>query len=419
MTIHMEASPSKSPLDAQTTVPYFRPSITEEEIENVVSCLRSGWLTSGPRVQQFEESFSEAVQAKHAIAVNSCTAALHLAVEALGLQPGQAVLVPTVTFASTAEIIRYQGAIPILVDCDPISLNMDLTDAENKLQQLKQGSLPLDEPLQPVGIIPVHVGGAMMDMTAVKAFAKRNNLWVVEDAAHAFPAAMRSDPSSPWIQCGQDTASVTCFSFYTNKTITTGEGGMAVTNDPQLADHIRQMSLHGLSNDAWKRYSGTGSWDYRIIAPGYKYNLTDIAASIGIVQLRRSEELRLKRENIAKFYNDHFAEVAEIELPASPENRLHSWHLYPIKLRLDKLSISRNEFIDQLRNEKVGYSVHWRPLHLHTYYQENFGWTANDLPVATAQWERLISLPLFPGITSAELNHVVNTVRKLCTKFAS
>ena len=147
--------------------------------------------------------------------------------------------------------------------------------------------------------------------------------------------------------------------------------------------------------------------------------MTDIAASIGIVQLRRSEELRLQRENIAKFYSDHFADIAEIELPAWPENRLHSWHLYPIKLRLDKLSISRNEFIDQLRSEKVGYSVHWRPLHLHTYYQENFGWTANDLPVATAQWERLISLPLFPGITGAELNHVVNTVRKLCTKFAS
>src|SRR6266540_3634133 len=212
-------------------VPFFRPSLAEAEIDAVVACVRSGWLTTGPRTKQFEAAFAESVGAKHAIALSSGTAALHLAVEALRLRPGQAVLVPTMTFAATAEVIRYQGATPILVDCDAETLNMDLADAERKLEALRAGLLPLDRHLHVAGIIPVHAGGLMMDMKAVTEFAARHRLWVVEDAAHAFPAAFRAGSGEPWCRCGENTSAVTCFSFYANKTITTGEGGMATTSD--------------------------------------------------------------------------------------------------------------------------------------------------------------------------------------------
>ena len=274
-----------------TSVPFFRPALTEDEIAEVIACLRSGWLTTGPRTKQFETDFVSAVGARHAVAVTSCTAALHLAVEALGLRSGQGVLIPAMTFAATAEVVRYQGAVPILVDCDPVTLNMDLAAAEQTLADLRAGQTPLDRDLDVVGIMPVHIGGLMLDMDAVREFASAHGLWVVEDAAHALPAAYRSDPRACWRRCGEGTADVTCYSFYANKTITTGEGGMAVTNNESLATRMRSMSLHGLSQDAWKRFSG-GPWDYRIIAPGYKYNLTDIASSIGIHQLRRAEQLR-------------------------------------------------------------------------------------------------------------------------------
>jgi perosamine synthetase len=399
-------------------VPFFRPSITEAEIDEVVNCLRSGWLTTGPRTKEFETQFAAMVQAKHAVAVNSCTAALHLAVEALGLREGQAVLVPTVTFAATAEIVRYQGAVPVLVDCDPVTLNMDMADAARKLELLTDGQLPIDGALKVVGIIPVHVGGYMMDMQAVQRFAQEHNLWVVEDAAHAFPAATRRSVNDAWQYCGESTANVTCFSFYTNKTITTGEGGLAATPDSDLADRMRQMSLHGLSKDAWTRYSGGNTWDYRIVAPGYKYNLTDIAASLGVHQLQRAEALRQKRLEIAQRYHQAFLSTSELDLPLFDESRLHSWHLYPIRLKLDRLSIDRNEFIQQLKELGIGCSVHWRPLHLHPYYEETFGWQPSSFPVATREWQRLISLPLFPDMREEELDYVVSCVRELCQRFA-
>lgn len=393
-------------------VPFFRPSITDAEIEEVVACLRSGWLTTGPRTKQFEAEFAESVGAGHAVAVNSCTAALHLAVEALGLRPGQAVLVPTHTFATTAEVIRYQGAVPLLVDCDPVTLNMDLEDAERKIAALRAGRTPLDAGLEVVGMIPVHVGGLMLDLDAVAALAARHRLWVVEDAAHAFPAALRSTPQSPWRRCGENTAAVTCFSFYANKTITTGEGGMAVTSDAGLADRMRQMSLHGLSHDAWKRFAGSSSWDYRILAPGFKYNLTDVAAAIGIHQRRRAEDLRRQREALVGQYRDALADCDALELPPTPSDRIHAWHLFPVRLRLERLAIDRNEVIERLRREGVGYSVHWRPLHLHPYYQETFGWRPDDLPAATAVWPRLLSLPLFPGMEPDEQQYVVRVLRQ-------
>jgi dTDP-4-amino-4,6-dideoxygalactose transaminase len=405
-------------LDPIPEIPFFRPSISDAEISEVMTCLRSGWLTTGPRTQQFEAAFAASVSARHAVALNSCTAALHLAVEALGLKPGQAVLVPTMTFAATAEVVLYQGATPLLVDCDPLTLNMDLADAERKLQDLRAGRTPLDPKLNVVGMIPVHVGGAMLDMTAVASFAERHRLWVVEDAAHAFPAAFRAGPAATWRRCGENTSAVTCFSFYANKTITTGEGGMAVTVDETLAARMRQMSLHGLSHDAWKRYSGGGSWDYRIAAPGYKYNLTDIAAAIGIQQLRRAEALRQSREAIAQTYFAGLADLPEVELPCRLPDRIHAWHLFPIRLRLERLSCDRNTVMNELRSRGVGCSVHWRPLHLHPLYQEAFAWEPAHLPVATSVWQRLVSLPLFPGMRDEECARVIDMLRDVCARHA-
>ena len=403
----------------QMKVPFFRPSITEAEIEEVVACLRSGWLTTGPRTRQFEADLAEYVCAKYAVAVNSGTAALHLAVEALGLRSGHAVIVPTMTFAATAEVVDYQGAVPLLVDCDPATLNIDLDDAERKLKELRAGQTPLDPELNVVGIIPVHVGGLMVDLEALESFAAYHGLWVVEDAAHALPAALRKGPGDFWRYCGENTASITCFSFYANKTITTGEGGMAVTDNQELADRMRLMSLHGLSSDAWDRYAPSGSWDYRVTAPGFKYNLADCAASIGIWQLRRAESMRRQRETVADYYLKALADVEQLELPLNPPDRMHSWHLFPIRLRLEELPIDRNEFMKLLREHGVGCSVHWRPLHLHPYYEETFGWKPDHFPVATSEWKRLISLPIFQGMRDEEQEHVVHVVRELCTRRAA
>ena len=401
-------------------VPFFRPDFSGGEIEEAVASLQSGWLTTGPRVRRFEQEFARAVGGTHAVAVNSCTAALHLAIEALGLKAGEGVLVPTMTFAATAEVVRYLGALPILVDCDPVTLNMDLADADRKLEALRAGRLPAAIPktTRVVGVIPVHVGGHMMDTDALQAWARHRGLWVVEDAAHAFPASWREDAGSPWVRCGQKTSAVSCFSFYANKTITTGEGGMAITEDESLARRMRMMSLHGLSQDAWDRYSGGRSWDYRIVAPGFKYNLTDVAAALGIRQLPRAEAMRVERQTIARRLLETLADVDEIELPIDDPDRIHSWHLFPIKLRLERLAVDRNAFLDALKDDGVACSVHWRPLHLHPYYEEAFGWNPDDLPVATAVWRRLISLPLFPGMRDAEVEHVVKTVRTLATRHA-
>ncbi|HEY0429944.1 MAG TPA: DegT/DnrJ/EryC1/StrS family aminotransferase [Pyrinomonadaceae bacterium] len=397
-------------------VPFLRPSLTEEEIAEVVDTLRSGWLTAGPKVKLFEEKFAEAVRAAHSVALSSCTAALHLAVEALGLQAGQAVLVPTMTFAATAEIVLYKNAIPILVDCDAVTGNMDLNDARRKIEDVRAGRLSaiVKSDVEIVGIIPVHVGGYMVDIDELKLFADEFDLWIVEDAAHAFPSAWRKNAESPWQYCGENTSNVTCYSFYANKTITTGEGGMAVTSDAALAEKIRIMSLHGLSRDAWERYAEDGSWDYRITEPGYKYNLTDIAASIGIHQLVRADEMRQKRQEVAEIYFEKLSNIEELGLPPNDENRLHSWHLFPVRLNLSEMFISRNVFIENLKQKGVGCSVHWRPLHLHPFYSEKLGWLETHLPTATRLWSQLVSLPIFPSMTAEEIEHVVETVKSIC-----
>lgn len=401
-------------------VPFFRPSLTDAEIQEVVDTLQSGWLTTGPKARRFEVAFAATVGARYAVALNSCTAGLHLAVEALALKPGQAVLVPTMTFAATAEVLRYLGAIPILVDCDPHTLNIDLQDASRKLEALREGRLPsaISADCSAVGIIPVHVGGMMMNIDDLHGFARDNGLWIIEDAAHAFPAAWRRNADAPWQTCGQGTAAVTCYSFYANKTITTGEGGMAVTDDVELADRMRMMSLHGLSHDAWNRYSKDGSWDYQIVAPGYKYNLTDIAAAIGIHQLARADQMREEREVIARRYLGAMADLEEIELPREDPDRIHSWHLFPIRLRSENLAIDRNRFIEELKQSGIGCSVHWRPLHMHPYYREVFGWQPEDNPSATSIWERLVSLPIFPGMRDEEVETVISSIRRLCARYA-
>lgn len=420
----MSEQPSGGPSTASSTatrreVPFFRPDLGEGEVNEVLAVLRSGWLTTGPKVKQFEREFADAVAAPHALAVNSATAALHLAIEALGIQPGQGVLVPTMTFAATAEVLHYMGAVPVLVDCDPVTLNIDLDAAERALERAAHSGASRrgPRPSKIVGIMPVHVAGLMIDVDAVRALAKRHDLWVVEDAAHAFPAAWRPHADAPWQYCGGDTADVSTFSFYANKTITTGEGGMATTGRSALAERMRLMSLHGLTRDAWDRYSGGRSWDYRIVAPGYKYNLTDVAAAIGVQQLSRAEAMRRERERRALGYLDLLADVAAVELPPTNSDRIHSWHLFPLKLRLEQLSIDRNRFIDELRDAGVGCSVHWRPLHAHPYYEERFGLTPADFPVASAQFERIVSIPLFSTMSDADVDHVVDTVRRVTTLY--
>ena len=384
-------------------IPFFRPNITEDEIAEVVDCLRSGWLTTGPRTKRFEAEFAAYVGAKHAVALNSATAALHLALEAIGLGRGDVVLVPTMTFAATAEVVRYFDAKPILVDCREGDFNLDIADAHRRAEQAVAEGLRLR------AIIPVHYGGQAADMAGIMALARKYNLRVIEDAAHCCPASYRADVASPWVKVGSE-SDVCCYSFYANKCITTGEGGMACTNDAQLADRIRVMSLHGISSDAWKRFSAAGSWYYEIVAPGFKYNLTDIASALGLHQLRRADAMRDRRAWVATRYQGLLQSEDGLVLPQSDANRLHSWHLYAIRLRLDRLTVDRAAVMEQLKAAGVGASVHWIPLHLHPYYRATYGYQPQDYPVAAKLSSEIISLPIFPGMTEEEIQYVVKTL---------
>jgi dTDP-4-amino-4,6-dideoxygalactose transaminase len=401
-------------------VPFFRPSIGDAEIAAVVECLRSGWLTTGPRSKEFERTFAEAVGARHAIAVNSCTAALHLALEAIGLQRGELVLVPTMTFAATAEVVRYFDAIPVFVDCDPQTLCMDPQALGDTLTALaaERRVAGLKPPYGNVrAIIPVHYGGQMVDVDAIGAIAARYRLPVIEDAAHTLPASYRSRESAPW-RCVGTTADITCFSFYANKCITTGEGGMVVTDRDDLAERMRLMSLHGMSKDAWKRFMGNGAWYYEIVAPGFKYNLTDVAAAIGLCQLERADQFLRARTEVARAFSEQLADVAEIQLPLQLPNRRHAWHLFAIQLNLSQLSIDRARFIDELNTRGIAASVHWMPLHMQPYYRGAFGYEPQAFPVAAAAWPRLVSLPIFPGMTEAEIAAVVGAVKGIALTHA-
>ncbi|HEV2208371.1 MAG TPA: DegT/DnrJ/EryC1/StrS family aminotransferase [Verrucomicrobiae bacterium] len=390
-------------------IPFYKPYIDSDEIDEVVQTLKSGWLTTGPRARQFEAEFARYLNHPHAVAVNSCTAALHLALEAIGLKPGQAVLVPTMTFAATAEVVRYFNAIPILVDCRPQDLNMDIADAERKLR----AALARDQSV--AAILPVHYGGQIGDVSGVQDLAKRYHLRIIEDAAHCCPAFFRVSPGAAWQTVGS-TADISCYSFYANKCITTGEGGMACTRRPEYAERMRIMSLHGISKDAWKRFTAQGSWYYEIIAPGFKYNLTDLAAALGLRQLQKADMLHRRRSYLARLYSDQLHDLDELILPQTQPDRVHSWHLYAIRLRLAKLKLDRAQIIDALKKQGIGASVHWLPLHMHPYYRQTYGYDPADLPTAARIYPELITLPLYPSMTEQEVTFVSEALKRILGK---
>jgi perosamine synthetase len=374
-------------------LPFHTPLIGEEEIQCVVETMRSGWLTTGCQTRRLEEAFRAIVGARHAIALNSGTAALHLALDALDVRDGDEVIVPTMTFAATAEVVAYCRATPVLVDCAPDTLNIDPDAVERALTPRTKA------------IVPVHFAGRPCAMDRLLEIAGARGVAIVEDAAHAFPA---------WYGDRMIGAigDITCFSFYATKTITTGEGGMATTDRDDLADRMRIMSLHGISRDAWKRYTADGTWYYEILRPGFKYNLTDIAAAIGLAQLEKRTRLLDARRRIAERYEAGFAALPEIRRPAWPDDG-SAWHLYVIQLDLDRLTIGRNEFIEGLKAARIGASVHFIPLHLHPYYRASFGYTPADFPNASAAFERIVSLPIFPGMTETDADDVIETVARI------
>jgi perosamine synthetase len=375
-------------------LPFHVPSIGNEEIDAVVQVLKSGWLTTGAKVKEFEKQFSQFVGSRHGVAVNSATAALHLALKAVGVSHGDEVIVPTMTFAATAEVVLYLGAKPVLVDCEPDTLNIDPAALERALTAKTKA------------ILPVHFAGHPCDMDRILDFARARDLKIIEDAAHALPAAYGSRRIG-------SLGDITCFSFYATKTLTTGEGGMATTDNAEWAEQMRMLSLHGISHDAWDRYGSQGSWYYEILTVGYKYNLTDIAASLGIEQLKKCRALATARRRVAEAYDRGFADLAEIHTPVSRNGVEHAWHLYVIQLDLDRLTIDRREFIEALRQRNIGTSVHFMPLHLHPYYQRTFAYQRGDFPNAAAAYERIISLPIYPKMTADDVNDVIDAVRAI------
>jgi perosamine synthetase len=379
-------------------LPFHVPDIREDEIQSVAETLRSGWLTTGEKVKRFEEDFARYVGCAHAIAVNSGTAALHLALDALGIKEGDEILLPTMTFAATAEVVLYFKARPVLVDCRRDTFNIDPDQIEKRITTRTKA------------IIPVHIGGQPCEMDRILDITRNYNLKVIEDAAHALPARYQGKKVGT-------ISDITCFSFYATKTITTGEGGMATTENPEWADRMRIMSLHGISQDAWKRYTAEGSWYYEVLYPGYKYNLTDIAAAIGIEQLKRCDQFWEARRTIAAMYDKAFADIPEIRRPVSIPDVQHAWHLYVIQLELERLRITRNEFIEALKKENIGTSVHFIPLHLHPYYRNTFGYKPQDFPNANAVFERIISLPVYPRMTEANVKDVIAAVRKIIREY--
>lgn len=399
-------------------VPFFRVAISEEEIAEVVDTLRSGWLTTGPKTKRFENEFAENVGAKYAVAVNSCTAALHLALDAIGIKRGDIVFVPALTFTATAEVVRYFDAIPVFVDCDD-TLCMNPYAFRNTVETIKEGK-PFGGYKQPYGsmkaVIPMHYGGFACDMTQIMNIANEFGLDVIEDAAHTFPAFYRNSPTASWTHTGRF-GRVGCFSFYANKCITTGEGGMAVTDDEEIAQRIRLMSLHGMNHDAWNRFTDKGSWYYEIVAAGFKYNLTDVASALGLRQLAHAGDFLKRRESIAMEYNRRFAGSPALTIPPDdPETRVHSWHLYPIRLNLNNLTVDRAQFIEMVKQKGIGCSVHWNPLPLNPYYREALGTVSGMYPNAEAVWPRLVSLPIYPSMTDEEVTYVCDSVLEIAVK---
>ncbi len=406
------------------TVPFARVDAGEAEAQAAADVIRGGWLTTSSRCAEFETAFAGRVDAEHAVAMNSCTAALHLALEALGVGPGDVVVTTPYAFAASAEVLRYLGAVPLFVDVDPSTFNIDCDLLAAALERLEQGDrrvLPPAyrnrvKPRPAKAILPVHIGGVPCDLDRIYKLAAAHGVAVVEDAAHAFPAALGARPVGSTTDAS--VRSATCFSFYATKTLTTGEGGMLVTDDAALAARARQMSLHGLDRDAWARHRGSEPWKYDIAAPGYKYNLTDIAAAIGLVQLGRADTMTARRAEITRRYDEHFGALEPLQIPHVPVGVTPSWHLYMLRIRPSEVSIHRDRFIEALASRGVATSVHFIPLHLHSYYRQSLGYRPADLPVATDEWEREISLPIYSAMTDDDLAHVCAAVTDVATRFA-
>ena len=378
-------------------LPYALPEICEEEIAEVVDTLRSGWITTGPKAQRFERDFAAFLgdEGLHCVAVNSATAGLHLALEALGVGTGDEVITTTHTFTATAEVVRYLGADVVLVDIDPATLNIDPALVEAAITPRTKA------------IVPVHYAGLAADMPALLAVAKRHGLKVVEDAAHAFPSTANGQ------LVGTLSSNATVFSFYANKTITTGEGGMLVTRDVALSARAKVMRLHGMNRDAFDRFTAkVPSWYYEVVAPGFKYNLTDIAAAMGIHQLKKAHAFAQRRAAIAAAYSVAFADLPVIIAPHAPEGELHAWHIYALRLT-PAAPLKRDALIERLFEQGIGCSVHYIPLHLHPYWRERYRLEPAMFPHSQRAYECLVSLPIYSRMNDGDVQRVIAAVRAL------
>ena len=388
-------------MEPSTYIPFNVPSIGDEEINEVVSTLRSGWLTTGPRTAQFEREFEAYVHAPHALAVNSCTAGLHLALVALGIGNGDEVITTPLTFCATVNTIMHVGAVPVLADVAEDG-NIDPSSIEARITERTKG------------IIPVHLGGLPCQMNAIWRLAQRHGLRVVEDAAHAVGSLYKGMPIGGGDSSSGYSSDVVAFSFYATKNLTTGEGGMVTTHQGSLLERMRQLCLHGISKDAWNRYSEKGNWYYEVMECGFKYNLSDIQSAIGIHQLRRQEKFIEVRKQYAEVYNEAFGAIEELDLPPDNAFSRNSWHLYALRLRLDKLEINRDEFIQALRKQGIGCSVHFIPIPLHPFFAPYAKLQQNRCPKAMELYPRLVSLPLYPEMTMEQVVQVATAVKEVC-----
>jgi dTDP-4-amino-4,6-dideoxygalactose transaminase len=384
----------------QPFLPFALPEIGQEEIDEVADTLNSGWLTTGPKTARFEKAFAEMVGAPHALAVNSGTAGLHLALEAIGVGPGDKVVTSPYTFTASAEVIRYLGADPIFVDIDANTFNLDPEKLERCLSSLGDSDAVK-------AIIPVHFGGQACEMAAIMGLARERGLKVIEDAAHALPCRTNGEMIGA-------VGDVTVFSFYVTKPLATGEGGMITTGSDELARRIKVMRLHGINHDVWDRYtSNKPKWFYEVVAPGFKYNMTDITAAIGIHQLTKVKRFQERRQWIAEQYTRAFSDLP-LRTPylAEPQD-VHSWHLYVIQLELEMLKITRDAFIEKMADKGVGTSVHFIPLHIQPYWRDRYGFKPEDFPIAFDCYRRAVSLPIYSKMTDDDVGRVINTVREI------
>ena len=373
-------------------LPFHRPAIDEEDIAGVVATLRSGWLTTGPATQRFEQAFARFLGVREALALSSGTAALHLALRVLGVQPGDDVIVPSYTFTATAEVVTYLGARPILADVDPVTANVRADDIARVLTPRTRV------------VVPVHIAGLPCDMGPIRELGRGTGIAVVEDAAHAFPARDRG-------RLAGTLGDAAAFSFYATKNITTGgEGGMLVVRKPAAAEQARILALHGISRDAWKRYTAAGHWRYDVVAAGHKYNMTDLAASLGSTQLAKVRTFHVRRRRLAARYSRGLATLDAIVPPPTRRDAEHAWHLYMIRIRPEMLRIDRDAFIDELRARNIGTSVHFIPLHLHPYYQHVWGYRDGACPNAEAAFANVVSLPLYPSMRDEDVDDVLTAV---------